>query len=467
MGLWQVFWSCVKSLRGAFTRQTTFTWFVIVLAAMCVRQDHFGVTSFIRALNLDPRYYRHLLHFFHSNAWSVKSLTREWVRWVLRMFGQYKINGRHVLIADGIKAAKEGRKMPGVKSLHQESASNSKADWIMGHSFQAISFLFCKGNCVWSIPLAARIHEGLISNNKDRRTLADKLASLLFEIYGSFAKPIYLLADSYYACAKLMRKLTKDGHDLITRVRNNAVAYRVAGASEKKGKGRPNKYGKKVILKTLFKDPSRFCQGQIRGYEQRIQTVAYYCVDLLWRPVKSLVRFVLVDYPGRGRIILMTTDLTLDPLIVIELYAKRFQIEVMFKQLVRTIGAFSYHFWFKCMDRIKRGSGNQYLHRKPEQYRQQALFKKEVYERFVIIGIIAQGFMQYLATYFSEQVWLSYDSWLRTVPVNGYPSERIVASALVTSLPDFFASSAFVLPFTKILTKYRCQNKNPPSIRAA
>lgn len=276
-----------------------------------------------------------------------------------------------------------------------------------------------------------------------------------------------MLADSYYPYTKLTRRLTNDGNDLITRVRNNAVVYRVAGAPGKKGKGSPSKYGKKVILKALFKDPFRFCQGQIRGYEQRIQAVAYHCVDLLWSPVKPLVRFVLVDNTGRGRIILMTTDLTRDPLMVIELYAKRFQIEVMFKQLARNIGALSYHFWLKCMDRIRRGSGNENLHHKPEQYHQQALFKTEVYERFVIIGIIAQGVMQYLATYFSEQVWLSYGSWLRTVPANGYPSERIVASALATALPDFHASSVSVLPFTKILTKYHRQSKNPPSIRDA
>jgi hypothetical protein len=466
MELWQAIWSCAKSLRGAFTRQSTFIWFVIVLTAMCVRQDQAGVTSFIRALDLRSCYYGHILHFFHSSAWSVKSLTTEWVRWVLRVFGQYKVNGRHVLIADGIKAAKEGRKMPGVKSLHQESESNSKPSWIMGHSFQAISFLFCIGSCAWSIPLAVRIHEGLKSNNKDRRTLADKLASLLSEISKVMTKPVYLLADSYYACAKLMRKLTNDGHHLITRVRNNAVAYGDISL-KKKRRGRPKKYGEKIVLRILFKDPSRFCQGQINGYGQRIQTVAYYCVDLLWRPVKSVVRFVLVDYPGKGRLILMSTDLTLDPLIMIELYARRFRIEIMFKQLVHTIGAFSYHFWLKCMDRIKRKSGNQYLHRKPKEYRQQVFTKQETYERFVIIGIIAQGLMQYLAIYFSKQVWRSFDSWLRTVPANGYPSEKIVFSALTTSLPEFLASSHFCFPFTKILTKYRRRKHKPPTIRAA
>ncbi len=465
MALWQAFWWGVSSLRGAFARQATFSWFVVAVAAMCVRTDHAGVTSFIRALNLVPDCYGHLLHFFHSSAWSVDSLTSEWVKWVLKVFHHFKVNGRYVFIADGIKAGKEGRKMPGVKTLHQESGSNSKATWIMGHSFQAITLLFCLNSCIWAVPLAARIHEGLIFNNKDKRTLQDKLASLLAKATKGLTKPIYLLADSYYACAKLIHKLTGDGHDLITRVRNNAVAYRITAKG--KNRGRPKKYGKKIVLKKIFKDRSQFCQAQISGYGGQTETVNYYCENLLWKPVKCLVRFVLVQYPGHGRIILMSTDLSLSPLTMIELYSKRFRIESCFKQMVHTIGSFCYHFWLKGMKKIHRGSGNQYLHRTSASYRKQVLIKKECYERFVAIGIVAQGIMQYISTYFSAEVWQSYDSWLRTMPVHGYPSEQMVASALQSCLPEFTASSAKGSCLAKILTKYRRQNKRSPSIRAA
>jgi hypothetical protein len=43
-----------------------------------------------------------------------------------------------VLIADGIKVSKEGKKMPAVKLMHQDSQSNAKAEYIMGHYLQAI-----------------------------------------------------------------------------------------------------------------------------------------------------------------------------------------------------------------------------------------------------------------------------------------------------------------------------------------
>jgi len=32
------------------------------------------------------------------------------------------------------------------------------------------------------------------------------------------------------------------------------------------------------------------------------------------------LRFVLVDHPNRGKMILMSTDITVDPLLIIEIY---------------------------------------------------------------------------------------------------------------------------------------------------
>jgi hypothetical protein len=37
-----------------------------------------------------------------------------------------------VLVGDGIKIPKRGKKMPAVKLLHQQSESNTKPEYIMG-----------------------------------------------------------------------------------------------------------------------------------------------------------------------------------------------------------------------------------------------------------------------------------------------------------------------------------------------
>lgn len=462
MNLWKLFGSCAKALRSAFSDNRTFDQFVRVCAGMCTRVDHAGVTSIVRALDLDPSCYGSLLHLFKSHAWSAESLTKSWIGWVMRVFGDYKVNGRYVLIADGIKAPREGRKMPAVKSLHQESASNTKPEFIMGHSFQAIGLLAKHGPVAWSVPLAARIHEGIKFSNRDKRTLHNKLGTMFREVTLAMNTKVgkYLIADAYYACASMVQELFESGDDLVVRVKSNVVAYRRAQQRPVNKRGRPKKYGEKVKLMALFKDKPRFTTGTISGYGNEETEVEFYSEDLLWKPVGRIVRFVLVIYPNKGRCILMTTDLSLDPLQVIEMYTKRFKIEESFKQSVHTIGAFDYHFWLKPMERIKRGSGNQHLHRESQEYREAVKEKIESYNRFVAIGAVAQGFMQYLSTYFPAEVY-ALSPWLRTRTKSGHPSEATVSQALRDALPEFRASTTDTSALRKILTE--CQRENRSS----
>ena len=49
----------------------------------------------------------------------------------------------------------------------------------MGHSYQAVSVLTRAGRSVFSVPLAMRIHEGIVHSNRDKRTLLDKMIALL------------------------------------------------------------------------------------------------------------------------------------------------------------------------------------------------------------------------------------------------------------------------------------------------
>jgi hypothetical protein len=80
------------------------------------------------------------------------------------------VNGRLVLVGDGIKAPKRGKKMPAVKLLHQQSESNTKPEYIMGHSMQAVGLLVHVAKSVFSVPLAVRIHEGLVWSNERNRS---------------------------------------------------------------------------------------------------------------------------------------------------------------------------------------------------------------------------------------------------------------------------------------------------------
>ncbi len=175
MGLWKLWWKWASPLRPACARTRTFMWMLAVLVGFCVRADLLGVTSIVRALGLQPACYDRILDFFHSSAVNLGALTRTWTALVLKMHpALLRFKGRLVLVADGIKVPKSGKKMPAVKKLHQESESNNKPEFIMGHSCQAVAILVQGLASVAAIPLVARINEGLVFTNRDKRTLLDK-----------------------------------------------------------------------------------------------------------------------------------------------------------------------------------------------------------------------------------------------------------------------------------------------------
>ena len=148
----------------------------------------------------------------------------------------------------------------------------------------------------------------------------------------------------------------------------------------------------------------------------------------------------------------MSTDTTLCAVDIIRLYGLRFKIECSFKQAVRQIGSFGYHFWMKEMIPLLYHNGNQYLHRKSEDYRAQIKRKMHAYHTFIQAGVVAQGLLQYLAVVASRLVWDSFGSWLRTIRPGVPPSELVVSVALRQTLPDFLMGPSKSDSLTKFIS---------------
>jgi hypothetical protein len=431
----------------------SFLWLTVASAGFCCRPDLLGVSSTVRAFGLAARCYDRLLDAFHSRALDADALARLWARQTLARLPVYRVDARPVLLADGIKVPKSGRCMPAVKRLHQESASNTKPSYIMGHSIQVISVLASAQRSFFAVPLIGRIQEGVKFTNRDHRTLPRKLVGLLDTL--DLDCPCVLVGDAAFANQSLSRPLLARGHHLVSRLPRSAVAYTAPvlpmdGAPRKRG--RPRRYGEKIKLWTLFDDPSLAWQtADSPVYDECGTRLRFLCLDLLWRTLGRSARFVLVDHPGRGRCIFVTTDTRMEPLTVIRLYGLRFKIELSFKQAVRSVGVFAYHFWMRGMRKLTRGSGTQHLHHASDRYREAVRRKIAAYHRYIQIGLISQGILQTIAITQPRAVWASFGSWLRTIRPGVPPSELVVSIAMRHALPEFLVTPSDGDVFKKFL----------------
>ena len=445
--MFQIIDSFLSEFRHCFSRRSAFVWFSILVIGFIIRFDHLGASSFIRWLFINPDLYDPMLHFFRATSWTLSELLARWIKVVASRYPIIEINGRVVQIGDTIKIGKEASKMPAVKTLHQESEDNSKPEYIQGHHFGFITILVGFAAKLFCVPVQARIIEGTeglrdtAESEPDTpsiyESLVTRMALMAVDTARQMGKLSYVVMDAYFAtgpCFKVFGAAVDEkgralAH-LITRAKNHYVAFMNRGP-------KPYIEKNKIRLTDLFDFPQIFETAQVT-IQGELRTIRFYCVDLLWEPVKGLLRFVCV-FDGEGRYVLMSSDLELDPTQIITIYIYRSKIEVMFFALKHLLGGFCYHFWTKAFPRLKRGQSLDVTKLgKAAKLKMDRVI--EAVERFVNLAAITLGLLQYLSLYHADKIWNEYKGWLRTTS-SSHPSEGVVQNVLQAQFFSFLGQA--------------------------
>lgn len=450
MKLYQRIEQILLQFRPVFRREATFEWFVLLFWGVVLSTQAPAVTSYLNALGLGEGYYHQALHWFHSSAFSVDALCATWGKWLSEHRSVQRLRGQRLYVGDGIKVGKEGRKMPGVKGLHQESTDVSKPEWIRGHYFSALGVLLGRGTARFAVPIVFKLHDGIeaVEAARQELTLVDQMAALCVTYMSAGS---YALLDAYYASAKVLQPFRKQGLHLISRVRSSTVAYAAfSSLPSKRGRGRPRKWGSAIALKDLFAPPAACLKATVWLYGQQT-TVYYQCFRLFWDSPDATVLFVLTQLPKGKPIILLSSNVLLTGVEVIEAYGKRFKIEVCFRTFVLLLGGFAYQFWLKLMDKTPQFPPNLCLTDYGATEQDQIQQKVEAVERFVNLNAIVLGVLQVLALELPQTVWGNFPRWFRTLPEHGYPTEQIVRLTLQHQQPTIFARSSPTLLLPQLL----------------
>jgi len=334
--------------------------------------------------------------------------------------------------------------MPFIQVMRQESQNAGKKEYIAGHIFGHVSAVITNGKISRSLPLKTELQksppkaEG--KKKPDGDTLVVQMVNMVSDVALSLEEPVVVALDAYFSnssaffaaekcCAETGGKLV----EIVTRGQSNTVAYTVPKPPEQKKRGAPRKYGKRVVLNSLFSSMSNFTKKKMVLYGEKTD-VKYYCVDLIWKPVKKQVRFVLVEN-RRGRCILMSTCLTLTPEEIIEIYTARFKIETSFNEQKNDVGCFSYRFWTTALKKRNRWKGAEEPKDSKDAIKYSATQK--AIESHVCLSTIATGLLTVIAFSHNRHIFQRYPGWLRTLR-SDIPSAAVVKETLLNEFFRFF-----------------------------
>jgi hypothetical protein len=472
--MWTWLNDTLMKFEKCFSRKAAFHWFVIVVIGLMLRNDYLGVTSIIRTLDLSPKTYELLLHFFRAASWKLYDIRLTWIH-IVKKSGYLFCEGQQpILIGDGVKTSKEARKMPCVKRLHQESENSSKANFIFGHMFGALGILIGTNKKMFCLPLSMTIQNGnQIISQWINDALADDshVVRLIREacVIASHLRPCILLLDRYFLTVPaLQAKLEAEKYfgdtllTIVTKAKSNAVAYEKP--VRKFAKGRPPIKGDTVKLKELFVNQTEaFVSTNIEIYGQ-LEPIQFLCKDLLWgKGLYQTLRFVLVKH-GISDTILVCSDISLTPEQIIRLYSYRFKIEVCFRAFKQLIAGFAYHFWTKYMPKLNHFAPTHQMDEILASIDTQHVKEKisaafGAIQGFVMFGCIAMGLLQICALRFNNVMNRVPMRWLRT------PSDKIASEATTA---DFLRKSFFrvfaLRPNLPLMHFIQCRQNGVPQV---
>ena len=447
--------------RSCFSRKAAFHWFVIIVVGFLVRSDTLGVTSVIRDLALRPSLYPCLIHFFRADSWNEASLFSVWAKTVAELAPVKRISGRVVLIGDGVKRASDGKFMPCIKKMVQESENANNPHYICGHFFGAVGVLIGSAAKTFCLPLSIRFHDGeqAIDHWFEKDSISHVVQMLgnglcVAEYFGNslFVLDRYFLTVPLLEPWKDFQKEFPNKLHIITRAKKNCVAYKIPGPY--KGRGRRPLRGDAVRLQELFvSEAASFQKATLTMYGQETE-VRFLSKIYLWgQKLYQPLQFVLAEYDGK-QIILVSTDLMMTPEDIILAYSYRFKIEAMFREMKQQIGAFFYHFWTKATPQFNRYRNKETLDPLEEvtdsEKQLKILETLMATERYLLLCCIVTGILQLLCLKYEGKIEVSNFRYLRT-PSKPVLSEASMMTYLRKNLFRFMAKKKEIT-ITKIIS---------------
>lgn len=324
----------IFNLSESFTKPS-FRHFQVVLSGILIGGSKKTLTAGIRLNNLKC-HFSNIHRFVSQYKWDITQVELS----VLDLLNKFLDISKYLIFAlDDTLVPKYGTKIFG-RGCHFDHASKPNTPrYILGHNWVVLGVLyhwdlFSKWICFpilskLFIPQRAVLDSSLF---KSRIQIAVEMVT---ELKVHLKQSFTLVADGLYAKKNLVRCCIEEDVTFISRLRNDAALYGLVKSSGSKGRGRPRKYGKKIIMS---RKPKGFETIDLKLYGEN-HKIAFKTVIAMWKPAAAPIKVFMVQFDdSKSLTYFFSTDLSLSVQQVLTLVAARWSIETLFSDLKEHLG---------------------------------------------------------------------------------------------------------------------------------
>jgi len=326
----------------------SFVYFRAYVWALMVVESRKCMTRLARCAFFHSRDLSSWERFLAEHRWSLTAVTARLITLVVAKLGdQLQVHGAYLLGKDTTLVAKTATRMVGVQQWKDHSDNADRGAYLVGHHGNLVGLLSPWGTRWLCWPLVMRLVPGLQGARQwlggdavTPMSFWDAAIAAILEVTRCLgAAAVRVVADAFYSKAPFLNGLRARGIDVISRLRKDAVGWDDPEPQPPGKRGRKPRYGRKWPLATLLtaQTPTR---DRLTLYG-KLTEVVFVVRDVWLRDVAQKVRVVVLA-GAKEPLILVSTDLALSALQIIEIYGARFSIELTIRDLKQHFGLGDY-----------------------------------------------------------------------------------------------------------------------------
>ena len=355
----EIFEALLEPFRQLFSARVWHHAQVLLFGALlCPTQRTVAMAIRVMGLSQD----KHFINYHRVLSRAIWSSRRASQILLLQLIGVFASKGVIVLGLDDTIERRRGKQIA-AKGIYRAPVRSSHGHFVKASGLRWLSLMLLVdipwARRVWALPfLTALAPSERYAHERGRRhkCLTDWARQMLKQVRRWLPeRQIVVVADSSFAALELLFALSQiqSPVHIVTRLRLDAALYQPSPPRQPKQMGRPRKVGKRLpTLKALLENPYTPWQTVIvkdwYGHgEYTLQIVSHTAVWYHTGLPAVSIRWVLVKDP-KGKFepqALLCTDLSVQPMQILQWFRQRWQLEVTFEEVRSHLGVETQRQW--------------------------------------------------------------------------------------------------------------------------